>query len=210
MRSRRQIKKRVTQNTRHARQRKLEILNAMLEKKVLERTDELRRANEKLEQLARHDALTGLANRLYANERLREEFLRMKRTGCCYSVLMIDVDHFKRINDSYGHLIGDQTLRAIATTLRQSNREIDFVARFGGEEFLVILPSTTTEGAACVAEKIRAAVTDMDAGEIGRISVSIGVATASGADNTEEEAVQQADQCLYRAKLKGRNRVEQG
>ena len=123
---------------------------------------------------------------------------------------MIDVDHFKRINDSYGHLIGDQTLRAIATTLRQSNREIDFVARFGGEEFLVILPNTTPEGAACVAEKIRAAVADMDAGEIGRISVSIGVATASGADNTEEEAVQQADQCLYRAKLKGRNRVEQG
>ena len=208
MRSRRQIKKRVTQNTRHARQRKLEILNAMLEKKVLERTDELRRANEKLEQLARHDALTVLANRLYANERLHEEFLRMKRMGCCYSVLMIDVDHFKRINDSYGHLTGDRTLRAIASTLRQSSRESDFVARFGGEEFLVILPNTTTEGAACVAEKIRAAIADLHVGEVGRISVSIGVATASGADNTEEEAVQQADQNLYRAKLKGRNRVE--
>ena len=208
MRSRRQIKKRGSKNARNARQRKLEILNAMLEKKVLERTDELRRANEKLVQLARHDALTGLANRLYANERLREEFLRMKRTGCCYSVLMIDVDHFKRINDSYGHLTGDRMLRAIASTLRQSSRESDFVARFGGEEFLVILPNTTTEGAACVAEKIRAAIADLHVGEVGRISVSIGVATASGADNTEEEAVQQADQNLYRAKLKGRNRVE--
>ena len=207
MRSSRQNKKRLSRNSR---QRKLEAINTLLEQKVLERTRELRCANEKLAQLARHDALTGLANRLYADERLREEFLRMKRTGDCYSLLMIDVDHFKRVNDGYGHLVGDQTLCLIAEMLRQSSRMVDFVARFGGEEFLVILPNTTMEGAVCVAEKIRANIASMKPQKFDHISVSIGVATASCAENTEAEAVQQADRCLYQAKLKGRNRVENG
>ena len=198
----------VMKNARRVQQRKLEVTNTLLEKMVRERTEELRRANEKLERLARHDALTGLPNRLYANERLHEEFLRMKRTGSGYSLLMIDVDHFKRVNDQYGHLIGDQTLCLIAETLQQSSRAIDFVSRFGGEEFLIILPNTTAGGALCVAEKIRASVAGISGTVVGPISVSIGLGSATGAENSEDEVVRLADQRLYQAKANGRNRVE--
>ena len=215
MRSRRQIKKRGSKNARNARQRKLEILNAMLEKKVLERTDELRRANEKLVQLARHDALTGLANRLYANERLREEFLRMKRTGCCYSVLMIDVDHFKLYNDHYGHIAGDDCLKAISRTLAAAlPRSTDLMARFGGEEFVCVLTCTGQQGAANVAEKLRQSVLALGIpharSEISpTVTVSIGTATARPSINElhPENLLHAADTQLYLAKSSGRNRV---
>ena len=106
-------------------------MNAQLEQKVAERTEALARANEELRLLARHDALTGLPNRR-GNERLSDRFIRMKRSGVAYAVLMMDLDHFKSINDSHGHAVGDAVLRHAAEVLGDPSAETDFVARFGG------------------------------------------------------------------------------
>lgn len=178
-----------------------------LEQQVAERTEALTSANKELERLAHHDALTGLQNRLAANDRLRFEFLRLKRTGNVYSVLMMDIDHFKRINDTYGHETGDHVLTQVGEILAEVTRETDFVARFGGEEFLVILPQTDAGGALEGAEKIRQTVNGRTFPSVGRVTLSIGVATAKAADANEDEAVRRADKALYRAKHGGRNTV---
>ncbi|MCS0660717.1 sensor domain-containing diguanylate cyclase [Massilia terrae] len=178
-----------------------------LEQQVAERTEALTSANKELERLAHHDALTGLENRLAANERLRFEFLRLKRTGNVYSVLMLDVDHFKRINDTYGHETGDHVLRQMGELLAEVTRKTDFVARFGGEEFLVILPDTDATGAMEGAEKIRQAANARVFPAVGHVTLSIGIATAKAADSNEDEAVRRADKALYRAKHGGRNTI---
>ena len=146
-----------TQELRQAK-RGLAESNIHLEQKVDERTAELARANEALVRLSRQDALTGLANRLAATERLRQEFLRMKRSSSVYAVLMMDIDFFKHVNDAYGHAMGDDVLRHIAQILNSSVRETDFVARYGGEEFIAFLPDTSLEDACRVGEKIRQAI----------------------------------------------------
>ncbi|MBW7900448.1 MAG: diguanylate cyclase [Rhodocyclaceae bacterium] len=189
------------------RRRELQEINATLERKVEARTAELAAANRALEKLARSDALTGLANRLAANERLHGEFLRMQRTGVRYAVLLMDVDHFKRVNDTYGHEVGDRVLRHVAGIAADSARATDFVARFGGEEFFAILPDTDLAGALVVAEKIRAAVADAAAPVVGQVTLSVGVAQATPDDASEDDAVNLADRHLYRAKAEGRNRV---
>lgn len=194
-------------NTLIARRNELEEINATLEQKVQERTAELSAANRELECLARQDALTGLANRLAVNEQLHEEFLRMKRTGGVYSVLLMDIDHFKQVNDTHGHEVGDHVLKHMARILQGAVRETDFVARFGGEEFLVILPDTDQGKAWAVAEKIRAAVADATVPAVGQVTLSIGVAQAGSEEANEEDAVRRADKGLYQAKAEGRNRV---
>ncbi|VEB45474.1 Stalked cell differentiation-controlling protein [Chromobacterium violaceum] len=148
-----------------ARERQLADVNANLEQMVADRTEQLRESNRllvqkaaQLAQLARNDALTGLHNRMAANEQLQEEHLRHGRSGAPYAVLLLDVDHFKRVNDTHGHDAGDRVLRHIADILRRAARATDFVARFGGEEFLLLLPETDADGAAVLAEKIRASV----------------------------------------------------
>ncbi|MCD4501792.1 sensor domain-containing diguanylate cyclase [Chromobacterium vaccinii] len=198
-----------------ARKQQLADVNANLEQMVADRTEALRESNHlllrkaaELAQQARHDALTSLHNRMAANEQLQEEHLRYKRTGAPYAVLLLDVDHFKRVNDTFGHDAGDRVLRHIADTLLNSARATDFVARFGGEEFLLLLPETDAAGAAVLAEKIRAAVEQSQAPDVGRITLSIGLATADAADAQPEAAVKRADLALYRAKAGGRNRVE--
>ncbi|MCD4483646.1 diguanylate cyclase [Chromobacterium vaccinii] len=198
-----------------ARKRQLADVNANLEQMVADRTEALRESNHlllrkaaELAQQARHDALTSLHNRMAANEQLQEEHLRYKRTGAPYAVLLLDVDHFKRVNDTFGHDAGDRVLIHIADTLLNSARATDFVARFGGEEFLLLLPETDATGAAVLAEKIRAAVEQSQAPDVGRITLSIGLATADAADAQPEAAVKRADLALYRAKAGGRNRVE--
>ena len=117
-----------------------------LEQQVADRTAALVAANQELAHVARKDALTGLQNRISANERLHVEFLRLKRTGSSYAVLFMDIDHFKQINDTYGHHTGDHILQQFASVLEGAVRESDFVARFGGEEFLALLLDTITEG----------------------------------------------------------------
>lgn len=178
-----------------------------LEQQVAERTEALMLANQELQRLAHQDALTKLPNRLAANERLRQEFLRLKRTGSSYCVLMMDIDHFKSINDTYGHETGDHVLAHFAATLAGTLRATDFVARFGGEEFIAVMPNTEIEGAIVSAEKVRNAIQDESFPVVGRVTVSIGVGLAQAADANEDEAVRRADAALYCSKKDGRNRV---
>lgn len=181
--------------------------NISLERKVEERTAELERANENLRNLAWRDSLTGLPNRLAGMDRLEAEFARLSRSEAASSVLMLDVDLFKPINDTYGHGVGDDVLRHIAALIKSSLRTGDFVARFGGEEFMALLPDTDLEGARTVAEKIREAIQDNPEGTVGTVTISIGVTLASAADPEMDVAVRRADAALYEAKRSGRNRV---
>lgn len=190
------------------RKQQLATINASLEHLVTERTNELRETNRLLVKQVRSDVLTGLYNRMAANERLQEEYLRHARTGVPYAALLLDVDHFKRVNDCYGHDVGDRVLRHIADQLKDSARATDFVARYGGEEFLILLPATDISGAAVLAEKIRAAIELSSVPDVGYITVCIGLAVVSSSDKQPEAAVKRADQALYRAKNNGRNRVD--
>lgn len=185
----------------------LENMNARLEDMVADRTERLTQANRELEQIARQDALTNLGNRLFADERLREEFIRYRTAEIPFSALLLDIDFFKSVNDSFGHETGDGVLRQIAAIIAGAVRASDFVARFGGEEFLVILPGTRLEQAAGVAEKIRAAVAAQSFADVGRVTISVGVATVESEQRNKEDIVRLADQALYEAKSQGRNRV---
>lgn len=182
---------------------RLEDANHRLDMEIEQR----KRANEELHRIARHDPLTGLANRRAANERLHTEFLSMKRACTAYAVLMIDIDFFKHVNDQYGHAVGDQVLQRVAQTMQATLRESDFCARFGGEEFLALLPATEFSGAFHVAEKLRQAVESSPDPSAGRITVSIGLALANPDHADDDVAVRDADSQLYKAKEAGRNRV---
>lgn len=156
-----------------------------------------------------HDELTGLYNRRFFNERLLDEVERARRYGGSFSVVMCDIDHFKRINDTYGHPIGDRVLAHVAGLLQSSIRSNDMACRYGGEEFALLLIATEKEFAARVAEQLRAKLAAAAMDEIGgnSITASFGVA-AFGADAISFEAlVSKADQALYLAKLNGRNQV---
>ena len=181
--------------------------NLRLERKVAERTAELAKVNAELLQQTRRDALTGLANRHAANQRLREEFLRMQRSHIPYAVLMMDIDFFKQVNDSFGHAVGDEVLQHVAVVISGSVRATDFVARYGGEEFFALLPATTLHEAQQVAEKVRQTLASAMLPSIGAITLSIGVAVADVAQVAEDVAVLEADGYLYQAKHSGRNRV---
>jgi two-component system cell cycle response regulator len=167
----------------------------------------------RFEVLALTDPLTQTHNRRALMERLTSELERARRYALHLSVLMVDLDHFKVINDSYGHVVGDEVLRGVSRVLQREARAVDVVARFGGEEFLVVLPETGEEGAVALAERIRARVEEtppVTGGEYGwlRVTVSIGVATVpSTRVNSPEELIAVADEALYRAKAQGRNRV---
>lgn len=157
------------------------------------------------------DALTGLFNRREFRRRLNEEMGRARRFRRPLSLLMLDIDHFKAVNDTHGHPAGDEVLRVIAARVRASLRPTDHVARYGGEEFIVMQPETTPDGALATAERIRAAIagTAVPIGLDRAVSATISVGTASFPDNadTEEELIAAADRALYAAKESGRNRV---
>lgn len=176
----------------------------------------LQRALEQLEQLALHDPLTGLANRRKFAERFEYDMAHAVRARTPLSLLMVDVDHFKVINDRYGHLAGDTCLKVLAALLARSVRAVDLVARFGGEEFAVLLPQTSVTQSLVAAERMRSAVQAQPVG-IGEgapplaVTVSVGAATttatAAGATPTLEEILARADEAVYRAKRAGRNQV---
>lgn len=190
------------------RERELETRNAALETLVDERTEALSTANSELDRLTTHDALTGANNRRRLDERLREYFAEMQRTRSDYTLLIVDVDHFKQINDTFGHDAGDRVLKQLAMLLEQDTRETDFVARYGGEEFVVILPNTRAAEGEIVAEKLRSAVAALFIPEVGGITVSIGLSGSDLEDTAETTVLHRADAALYSAKRNGRNRVE--
>lgn len=166
--------------------------------------------NEKVERLSITDALTGLYNRRFIGERLTEEYSKAMRYQTPLSFLILDVDFFKRVNDTFGHQVGDNALVAVARVLQQSVRDSDLVGRHGGEEFAVLLPHTSLDNALAVAEKIRRAVSEVAVEGMGehRLTISIGAAgVPDGTIHSPEEMVRGADQALYRAKGAGRNRV---
>lgn len=186
----------------------IEAQRRLAEQQLVEYAAALEAKNLELKNLSRRDALTGLHNRMAANEQLRKEYTLMQRTGNPYGLLFLDVDHFKQINDSYGHATGDEVLKIIADTLQGQVRKTDFVARFGGEEFIILLPDTAIAGAVAKAGELCASVMARQFPQVGRVTVSIGVAQGEMQDRDEQEAVRRADQLLYAAKRNGRNRVE--
>ena len=191
-------------------ERELEMLNASLEQQVRERTEALSIANQELERLATVDGLTGLNNRRRFDTRLNESFQLLRRTGRTFCLVLVDVDHFKAVNDQYGHQTGDEVLRQLARLLTRCTRVTDFVARYGGEEFVVLVPDLQEEHeGVTVAEKIRATVAAATFPSVGRVTVSLGLSTARKADTNVAEVVERADKALYDAKQQGRNRVVQ-
>ncbi|NYF81050.1 GGDEF domain-containing protein [Granulicella arctica] len=175
---------------------------------LLEDVEEARQA---LQEISTHDGLTSLFNRTYFMERLRREISYAERYLTPLSLLIFDADDFKRINDKYGHSVGDLVLESIAQTCTTLLREHDVLARYGGEEFVLLLPSTAAEGACQVAEKLRVALESMRIpveGQADRISitVSIGVSSRKGLQDTADTLFARTDKALYRAKLAGKNR----
>lgn len=189
------------------------MLYQQLEQKVLERTEALEQANRRLAALSVTDELTGLANRRHFNEVLQAEWLRASRHARPLALLMIDIDHFKRYNDRYGHPEGDACLQRVAEAMRQGARHgLDTVARYGGEEFALVLPETTLEAAEETAARVQAGIGALAqphlASRFGRITASIGVAAITpDANATADQLVAAADQALYAAKERGRNCV---
>ncbi len=157
------------------------------------------------------DALTGLFNRPYVDARLHQEVERAKRAATSLTVLMADVDDFKSINDTYGHPVGDAVLKTVGTILRSAVRVFDVCARYGGDEFAIVMPSSDQSSAAACAERIRQRVADAylreeNSHRLPQVTVSIGAAVIQRGD-TPAEIVRRADQCLYQAKAEGKNRV---
>lgn len=178
-------------------------LTRQLKKKQIE----LERANIKIIELARTDALTGLANRRFFNEMMEKDLAMAARHNMSLAFAMADLDHFKRINDDYGHAIGDKVLIAFSELLHNTCRRTDMAARWGGEEFVIMMQNTTAAQAGEMAERLRQATEcyrwqDIDAS----ITVSIGITQFRDGD-TEDSLAARADEALYRAKAMGRNRV---
>ena len=184
-----------------------------LEDRVLHRTHELHIANKELELLATTDSLTGLANRRCMMESIKREIERAERSKKSLALCMIDVDHFKNINDTYGHPTGDRAIMAIAAVCSETIRKTDRAARFGGEEFVILMPETEFAEAGIVTERLRAAIEALkiiaENSEPFSMTISIGVAffDHQTADDNLSKLLNRADKALYRAKNAGRNQV---
>jgi diguanylate cyclase (GGDEF)-like protein len=191
---------------------RLALTNQVLVQSLGDRGRELERAFSALEQVSRTDPLTGIANRRSRDSRLSAEWNRATRIGGSLSVIAIDVDHFKRYNDSHGHDEGDRCLQAVSAMLQGATRgAMDMAARQGGEEFMLILPGIGEDAVASIAERVRVAVArcheNFDLPE--RVTISLGVATMEPSpDRSVRELTMAADAALYRAKVGGRNRYE--
>jgi len=180
--------------------------------KIKSLQDKLKQSNQMLLELSHTDPLTGLNNRRSMMESLDKEFERSTRTQTPLSLLMLDIDHFKRINDNFGHQQGDTVLQVLASLLKEHLRPYDLAARFGGEEFSLILPETSEKDAGMVAERIRQSIQELELDDLPidfRMTASIGLATSPNeAMATPDDLIREADYALYNAKRRGRNRVE--
>ncbi len=195
--------------------------NLEAERRIVEMSRRLRELEQESEDLrqrlrlahqqALRDPLTGLPNRQAVDERVVQEFARWRRFGEPFTMLLWDIDHFKQINDRFGHRAGDKALRIVARILREGIREVDFVGRYGGEEFLMLLPETDGDGAFKLAEKLRRAVENCGFNSRGKpvpITISCGLSCVREGD-TPKSLFERVDQALYRAKAQGRNRCVQ-
>jgi diguanylate cyclase (GGDEF)-like protein len=184
------------------------------EEQLALKTDALERANRRLHELVVRDELTGLFNRRYLNRRLDPLWRRARREGGELQALMIDIDHFKRYNDTYGHAAGDACLRRVSSAIGQTfRRAAEVVARYGGEEFVVIAPRKPDEDPMGHAERLLRAVRQLDLAHktspsADRVTVSVGAATSrDGCMEQPADLIRHADQALYQAKLAGRDRA---
>jgi diguanylate cyclase (GGDEF)-like protein len=177
---------------------------------VAENKLKLEAANRRLRAASRTDSLTGLYNRGYWDESLQQEFARFRRTPLPCSLVLFDIDHFKHINDSHGHPVGDEVLRHIGRLVNESCRSTDISGRYGGEEFAIILPDTSGENAQIMAEHLRKKVEELrvpNGDEPLSVTISIGISTLFEDTPDPQTWVMQADQALYEAKHAGRNRI---
>ncbi|MBN2887552.1 MAG: GGDEF domain-containing protein, partial [Chromatiaceae bacterium] len=170
-------------------------------------TRELADKNLQLEALSTTDWLTKISNRIKLESDFSAQLDRARHFGTSFAVLLCDVDYFKRINDTFGHQAGDQVLVELAGLLKSTMRQSDQVGRWGGEEFMLILPETSLDAALTLAERLRLLVSQHSfPGGAASVTISVGV-SAYRADDTQESLTERADQALYRAKSEGRNRV---
>jgi diguanylate cyclase (GGDEF)-like protein len=172
-------------------------------------TNELEEANRQLQTFANIDPLTQLSNRRVLTDRIENEFARSRRYRRPLTCMLVDVDHFKAVNDTHGHLVGDEVLAHLGRALAKSIRATDLAGRYGGEEFLVIAPETADKGAVTLAERIRETVATgaRESSSLPAVTVSIGVATTELGVGSAQELIGRADKALYAAKDAGRNRV---
>lgn len=188
--------------------RRVQLLNKNLEsseKKYRILSKELETKNQLLETAVATDTLTGLKNRQFFNQKVNEEVERFKRYDTKLSILMIDIDYFKRINDTYGHAIGDEVLKKISNELQKQLRAVDLVARWGGEEFIVLLPETELDSAISVSEKLRKKIEMLVHENSEVVTISIGISMLSESESIDSW-INRADKALYQAKKQGRNR----
>src|SRR5579872_414266 len=185
------------------------LYGSSLRKMLYDRSFELKEANKRIEELAEIDDLTGSLNRRSIMRTLNEEIARAQRGGSPCSIALIDLDWFKRINDTYGHPTGDEVLRTFAITVFANIRNIDRFGRFGGEEFLLVLPDTLHETAVRILERLRAITAELDWNAFSsglRVTISAGIATLNPGE-TSDTILARADHALYAAKAQGRNRI---
>jgi len=180
-----------------------------MQNRLAEAHAELAFKNQQLESLSVTDRLTGLFNRRKLDEVLAQECVRAQRTALPLTVIIADIDEFKRVNDLYGHLVGDQLLVEIAGMLQRGVRKVDTVGRWGGEEFMIVCPDTDNEGASVLAENIRLAINSREFPVVGSKTCCLGVAEYRPGE-APEAVVERADAALYRAKNGGRNQVRGG
>ncbi len=179
--------------------------------RILRLEEQLMQARQQMEVLAMYDGLTGLLNRRAIEEYAEAEFNMAVRKERALSVILLDIDHFKTVNDQFGHKFGDHTLRQVAKILTEDLRNYDRIGRWGGEEFILILPDTQLKDAATLAERVRVRMTEtqmsLENGETFSVHISLGAACTTGQFPSLTKLIDAADQALYQAKQTGRNRV---
>ncbi len=171
----------------------------------------VKKQRERVRQLARRDQLTGLYNRREFEDRFENEFERARRYGMDLSVMMLDLDHFKEVNDTHGHASGDDVLSAVGRVMKSSTRQVDIAGRYGGEEFTMVLPETDLEETRPMAHRLKETIAGLefeaDDGQPFQVTASIGIAEYQSSDGDHEDIIKRADEALYRAKDRGRDRV---